>query len=64
MKRKVCLFGLSANPPTGESGHLGIIRHLATQHDFDEIRVLPVYSHMFAVRLYFLFSALNITELS
>ena len=50
MKTKhVCLFGTSANPPTNECGHLGIIQHLETM-DFDEIWVLPVYSHMFAVR--------------
>uniref|UniRef100_A0A7S3Q9Q3 Nicotinamide-nucleotide adenylyltransferase n=1 Tax=Chaetoceros debilis TaxID=122233 RepID=A0A7S3Q9Q3_9STRA len=74
MKRRVCLFGLSANPPTGEGGHVGIVRELsqmkmkmmknhndnddatATETDntnnveeerFHEIRILPVYSHMF-----------------
>ncbi|KAL9182305.1 hypothetical protein ACHAXT_012957 [Thalassiosira profunda] len=45
-RRRVCLFGTSADPPTGEGGHLGIARHLAAM-DFDEVRVLPVYRHMF-----------------
>lgn len=48
-KRRVCLFGLSADPPTGSGGHLGIVEHLASMEMFDQIRVLPVYSHMFAV---------------
>ena len=48
-KRKVCLFGTSANPPTGKGGHLGIVKELAKSCKFDEIRVLPVYRHMFAV---------------
>ena len=72
--RKICLFGTSANPPTGQQGHGGIVRALsdlcmstAINADasnigekgdegslplcFDEIRVVPVYRHMFAVRL-------------
>ena len=48
-KRRVCLFGLSADPPTGHGGHLGIVTHLASMQMFDQIRVMPVYSHMFAV---------------
>ncbi len=52
-KRRVCLFGLSADPPTGSGGHLGIVAHLASMEMFDQVRVLPVYSHMFAVsRIY------------
>jgi len=53
MSKKVCLFGTSANPPTGKGGHRGIVEHLLslTSRDgapaFDEIRVLPVYRHMF-----------------
>lgn len=56
--RRVCLFGTSANPPTGEGGHTGIITHLSSlelksgeneQQTFDEVRVLPVYKHMFQV---------------
>lgn len=46
--RKVALFGLSANPPTGHSGHLGIVRFLVQTGLFDEVWVLPVYQHMFA----------------
>ena len=49
----MCLFGTSADPPTGEGGHLGIVRHLAysssSSFDFDEVRVLPVYRHMYGV---------------
>jgi len=72
-RRQVCLFGLSGDPPTGQSGHLGIVRQLASlrRHHpvpagppragppvigvgtgypplFDEVRILPVYRHMFA----------------
>jgi len=75
-KRKVCLFGLSANPPTGKGGHFSFISHLAslkrcdpdniqssstsnssastTDLLFDEVRVLPVYKHMFSVSVYIL----------
>jgi hypothetical protein len=70
--RNVCLFGLSADPPTGTGGHVGIVQALtklrappAQQAEddgdgdddndnddrfaFDEIRVLPVYRHTYAV---------------
>ena len=49
-RRQVCLFGTSANPPTGDGGHKGIVKALSqTLGDrFDEIRVLPVYRHTFA----------------
>lgn len=46
--KQVCLFGLSGDPPTGESGHVGIVKALS-ELDFDQIRVLPVYRHTFAV---------------
>ncbi|GFH61486.1 hypothetical protein CTEN210_17962 [Chaetoceros tenuissimus] len=56
--KRVCLFGLSANPPTGNGGHVGIVKALSalplhpqqenSREKFDEIRVLPVYRHMFA----------------
>ena len=64
-RRRVCLFGTSADPPTGIGGHLGIVKYLASSStistssssssssddeiifDFDEVRVLPVYKHMF-----------------
>jgi len=65
MKKRVCLFGLSANPPTGEGGHVGIVRELSQmmmrvknnddetgsseeEERFHEIRILPVYSHMYS----------------
>ena len=52
-RRQVCLFGLSADPPTGEGGHLGIVTHLSSTMDlFDEVRVLPVYRHMFSVSFF------------
>ena len=44
--KRVAIFGLSANPPTGENGHQGIIRHLVQKGMFDEIWVLPVYHHI------------------
>lgn len=50
--KKVCLFGLSANPP--HLGHVGIVKALSKlkcddeeEEQFDEIRILPVYTHMF-----------------
>jgi nicotinic acid mononucleotide adenylyltransferase len=54
----VALFGLSADPPTGEGGHAGIVRWCATtlvlpargaepERPIDEVWVLPVYRHMF-----------------
>jgi len=52
-KRQVILFGTSADPPTGLGGHTGIVTHLSSlEGGYDEIRVLPVYQHMFAVRVY------------
>jgi len=47
-RKQVCLFGLSADPPTGQGGHLGIVQHLVSM-GFDEVRILPVYRHMFRV---------------
>jgi nicotinic acid mononucleotide adenylyltransferase len=44
-RRKIAIFGLSANPPSGKSGHLGIVEYLASTQLFDEIWILPVYSH-------------------
>eukprot|EP00553_Chaetoceros_curvisetus_P003568 CAMPEP_0204629914 /NCGR_PEP_ID=MMETSP0717-20131115/19180_1 /ASSEMBLY_ACC=CAM_ASM_000666 /TAXON_ID=230516 /ORGANISM="Chaetoceros curvisetus" /LENGTH=58 /DNA_ID=CAMNT_0051646983 /DNA_START=22 /DNA_END=195 /DNA_ORIENTATION=- len=54
--RRICLFGLSADPPTGKGGHMSIVQYLSnlkspldeTQLEFDEVRVLPVYRHMFS----------------
>jgi len=44
-KKKICIFGTSANPPT--LGHRDIVAYLASLVEFDEIIVLPVYEHMF-----------------
>lgn len=49
-RRRVCLFGLSADPPTGRGGHVGIVQALLRDKTFDEIRVLPVYRHTYEVR--------------
>lgn len=47
--RRVCLFGTSANPPTGKGGHAGIVSFLASHsNNYDEVRVIPVYRHMFS----------------
>ena len=53
--RPILLFGLSANPPTGEGGHEGIVRWAArggisawSDRGLAEIWVLPVYVHAFA----------------
>jgi nicotinate (nicotinamide) nucleotide adenylyltransferase len=45
--KKVLLFGLSGNPPTGESGHRGIIRYIEKSKLYDEIWILPVYEHTY-----------------
>jgi nicotinate (nicotinamide) nucleotide adenylyltransferase len=45
---QVCLFGLSADPPTGESGHVGVVKTLSQMDEFDQVRVLPVYRHTFS----------------
>mmetsp|Transcript_11105 Transcript_11105/g.12264 ORF Transcript_11105/g.12264 Transcript_11105/m.12264 type:complete len:278 (-) Transcript_11105:141-974(-) len=44
--KRICIFGISADPPTGKTGHVGIVSSLAAL-GFDEILVLPVYKHMF-----------------
>jgi len=44
-KKKKCIFGTSANPPT--KAHRNIITFLASLNEFDEILVLPVFEHMF-----------------
>lgn len=46
MKKTIALFGLSANPPTGLSGHQGIVRYLVEMNRFDEVWILPVYRHI------------------
>lgn len=45
---RIAVFGTSANPPTGDSGHCGIVRYMVQSGKFDEIWILPVYIHMFA----------------
>ncbi|CAM9199804.1 unnamed protein product, partial [Phaeothamnion confervicola] len=45
--KKVLLFGLSGNPPTGRGGHSGIVEYFVSQGGYDEIWMLPVYRHMF-----------------
>jgi hypothetical protein len=47
-RRQVCLFGTSANPPTGDGGHTGIVKALSKLDSFHEIRILPVFRHTFA----------------
>ncbi|GMF29697.1 unnamed protein product [Phytophthora fragariaefolia] len=44
--REVLLFGLSANPPTGAAGHMGVVSHCRDM--FDEIWLLPVYQHIYS----------------
>jgi len=45
----VCIFGLSANPPTGLLGHQGIVKLLIGLEKFDEvkIRMLPKPTMLF-----------------
>jgi hypothetical protein len=50
VRKSVCLFGLSGDPPTGRGGHGGIVQALTQMDEFDEIRVMPVFRHTFAVR--------------
>ncbi|CAH0490283.1 unnamed protein product [Peronospora farinosa] len=44
--REVLLFGLSANPPTGLKGHMGVVKHC--RFFYDEIWLLPVYQHIYS----------------
>lgn len=44
--REVLLFGLSANPPTGLTGHMGVVSHCRPL--YDEIWLLPVYQHIYS----------------
>lgn len=47
----ICLFGLSGDPPTGCGGHVGIVNAVQQMNYFDEIWIIPVYRHMYAVRI-------------
>jgi len=44
--KKVLLFGTSCDPPTLK-GHSAIVNHLSDTRRFDEVRIMPVYRHMF-----------------
>ncbi|KAL7694624.1 putative nicotinate/nicotinamide nucleotide adenylyltransferase [Plasmopara halstedii] len=46
MPLEVLLFGLSANPPTGQRGHMGIVQHC--RNLYDEIWLMPVYQHIYS----------------
>jgi len=56
-QKLVALFGTSANPPTGQGGHLTIVEWLSQNYQFkiseqqkeffSEIWVLPVYRHAY-----------------
>ena len=43
----IALFGLSADPPTGRSGHAGLIEYLIKTNVYSEIIILPVYNHAY-----------------
>ena len=47
MARRIALFGLSADPPTGDRGHAGIVRWALERLGVDDVWVLPVYQHAF-----------------
>lgn len=46
--KKVVLFGVSANPPTGLGGHQGIVQSLVNQEEYDEVWVMPVFNHIYS----------------
>lgn len=48
--RRIAIFGLSGNPPTGNSGHRGIVSFLVQTGHFDEVWILPVYQHMYSAK--------------
>jgi nicotinic acid mononucleotide adenylyltransferase len=47
--RRIALYGLSADPPTGHGGHVGIVQALVNMPLFDEVHILPVYRHTYQV---------------
>lgn len=49
--RKIAIFGLSANPPTYQQGHYGMIQTLVAQNLYSHILILPVYEHIFSKKL-------------
>uniref|UniRef100_A0AAV1TMP9 Cytidyltransferase-like domain-containing protein n=1 Tax=Peronospora matthiolae TaxID=2874970 RepID=A0AAV1TMP9_9STRA len=46
--REVLLFGLSANPPTGTTGHMGVVKHCRAF--YDEIWLVPVFQHVYSTK--------------
>lgn len=53
--KRVLLFGLSADPPTGEDGHLGLVRWATKRSEYPELGgpidalwILPVFRHAFS----------------
>lgn len=44
---RIALFGISANPPTGLHGHQGMVRRLCQTEMFDEVWIIPVYTHIY-----------------
>lgn len=52
--KRIALFGLSANPPTGLLGHQGIVQLLTSCGKFDEVWILPVYAHIFSSKRHLL----------
>lgn len=47
-RRIICLFGLSADPPT--VAHIAIAQRLLVCTELDEILILPVYQHTFSAK--------------
>lgn len=48
--KRVAVFGLSGNPPTGSNGHCGIVNYLVQTELFDELWILPVFQHMYSTK--------------
>jgi nicotinic acid mononucleotide adenylyltransferase len=46
----IAVFGLSANPPTGNGGHTGIVKYFVQSNMFSEIWILPVYKHIYSIK--------------
>ena len=49
-RKRVCLFGTSADPPTGHGGHGGMVAYLASLDEIDQVVVLPVHVHIYATK--------------
>ncbi|DAZ94658.1 TPA: hypothetical protein N0F65_000938 [Lagenidium giganteum] len=48
MAKRVLIYGMSANPPTGLQGHMGAVAFLKAR--FDEIWLMPVYQHIYSTK--------------